>query len=206
MAFVPIEELQQYVGLQQDYDVDDRARIEAALSAAEDAVTLWTGRDFTPAITTASARVFRSTGYSRVLRVDDFNSTTGLVVKLDAGDNGAYDTTLTLGSDVVAEPLNARHGGLAWSYDQLRRIGDDWPGYSDRARVEVTARWGWPAVPNAVAQAVKQVAAELFKRKDAPFGVAGFGEFGPVRLSADVMRSVSALLEPYRGHRTIGIA
>jgi hypothetical protein len=65
------------------------------------------------------------------------------------------------------------------------------------ARVQVTGTWGWPAVPVDVKQACLLLAARLFIRKESPQGVAGFGEFGAIRVrSADP--DVVALLEPYR--------
>jgi hypothetical protein len=39
----------------------------------------------------------------------------------------------------------------------------------------------------------------VFKRADSPLGVAGFGEFGVVRVT-QLDPDVKALLEPYRRH------
>jgi hypothetical protein len=61
--------------------------------------------------------------------------------------------------------------------------------------VEVTGVFGWPAVPAPVVQATMLVASELFRLRDAPFGVAGFGEFGAVRVRENP--KVAALLDPY---------
>jgi hypothetical protein len=47
-----------------------------------------------------------------------------------------------------------------------------------------------------VKQAALIAATDLFKLKDAPYGVAGFGEFGAVRIQ-DNLR-VASLLAPYR--------
>ena len=63
-------------------------------------------------------------------------------------------------------------------------------------RVRVTARWGWSAVPDAVNEACILRAAALYKRKEAPFAVAGFDGFGAVRLRAQDP-DVSALLGSY---------
>lgn len=67
-------------------------------------------------------------------------------------------------------------------------------------RVQVTARWGWPEVPEAVAEATLIKAARLYLRKDSPQGVIGFGDFGPVRVSAKGDPDVCDLLDPYRVH------
>jgi hypothetical protein len=65
------------------------------------------------------------------------------------------------------------------------------------ASVQVTAKWGWPAVPPAVKQAAFIVAADLFKAKDSAFGVAGFGEFGAVRVGSRMNPQAQALLAPF---------
>jgi hypothetical protein len=62
--------------------------------------------------------------------------------------------------------------------------------------VQVTAQWGWAAVPDSVKQATKILAAEIFRLKDAPLGVAGFNDFGPVRVRE--VPQVSMLLKRYR--------
>lgn len=65
--------------------------------------------------------------------------------------------------------------------------------------VQVTARFGWSAVPYQVNEATILKAASLFKRKDAPFGVAGFNEFGAVRITRkdpDVLELLSDFARP----------
>jgi hypothetical protein len=63
-------------------------------------------------------------------------------------------------------------------------------------RIRITARFGWPAVPDDVTEAALIQATRLFKRKDSPEGVTGSSEWGVVRLSRrdpDVWN----LIEPY---------
>jgi len=56
--------------------------------------------------------------------------------------------------------------------------------YGDgQVSVEVTAKWGWPAVPDTVKQAALMLASRLYGRKASPMGVIGVGDFGPVRIS-----------------------
>jgi hypothetical protein len=64
------------------------------------------------------------------------------------------------------------------------------------AAVQVTAQWGWTAVPSGVKQATELAAAEIFRLKDAPFGVAGFGEAGLIRIRENP--KLAMLLGPYR--------
>jgi hypothetical protein len=62
--------------------------------------------------------------------------------------------------------------------------------------LQVTARWGWSAVPPAVTEATLILAEELAKLKDAPFGVSGWTEFGVMRVRDNPF--AARLLNPYR--------
>jgi hypothetical protein len=70
-----------------------------------------------------------------------------------------------------------------------------WP-FSKLDRIQITGTWGWQQVPFAVRQATLQVAADLYKLKDAPFGVAGTAEFGQMRVAA-ASSPVLEILRPY---------
>jgi hypothetical protein len=63
-------------------------------------------------------------------------------------------------------------------------------------RVRVTAKFGWPTVPDDIVQACLIQASRLFKRADSPEGVMGSSEWGVVRLSRRDP-DVWALIEPY---------
>jgi hypothetical protein len=176
--------------------VDDTA-LEQAVEAASRAIDGHCSRRFWTD-STATARVFYpDTPY--VCRVDEFHTTTDLAVKTDTGDDGTYEQTWA-SSDYQLEPLNGvADGREGVPYRQVRAVGDyTFPttNASNRAPVQVTAKWGWAAVPEPVQQACLLLAAELFKRKDAPFGVAGFGDFGAVRIREDAR--VMSMLAPYR--------
>ncbi|HEX6969857.1 MAG TPA: hypothetical protein VF174_13755, partial [Micromonosporaceae bacterium] len=130
--------------------------------------------------------------------VDDFHTTTDLVVATDTGDDGTYATAWAA-SDYELEPVNGMVSGQSdWPYYRIRAVGShDFPQCGRRRNtVQVTAQWGWAAVPGPVKEACLIVAEELFKLSDAPFGVAGFGEFGPVRVRMN--SRAQSLLAPYR--------
>jgi hypothetical protein len=63
--------------------------------------------------------------------------------------------------------------------------------------LQVTARWGWSSVPIEVYEACLLKAAALYKRRDSVQGVAGFGDFGVVRIGRSDP-DVIDLLGPYR--------
>lgn len=75
------------------------------------------------------------------------------------------------------------------------RGGRRFPG-TKRAAVQVTARWGWVAVPAPVKAACLISAAETFKLREAPFGVASFQDFGLARVRDNPI--ARRKLNPYR--------
>lgn len=139
----------------------------------------------------ATAKKFKAR-HPYTLDVPDFSTTTGLVVKVDTTDNGTFDTTLT-SSDYQVEPFAPDDGK---PYERITRLDFSWPLLGRRPRIEVTARWGWNAVPTEVSQTCLIVAAELWRRKDAPFGVV-FGQTGEARVASTEMPML-ARLDRYR--------
>lgn len=135
--------------------------------------------------------------------VDDIGTRTGLVVKTGT-DGKTYPTTLTSGTDFILEPRNADQFATAafdaYAFWQIRMLGTIFPVANGAfPTLQVTAKHGWSAVPDDVAEACIIKAATLFKRKDAPFGVAGFTEFGSVRITRsdlDVVDLLAAYVVP----------
>ena len=200
--------LRAYLGLQPTGDPSRDALLDDSINAASRAIEDYCGRHFYDS-GAATARTFAPTD-SHLLLVDDFSTTTGLVVKTDENDDGTYEITWT-SSDYELDTTVA-DGITGWPYRAIRAVGDyTFPLPAGRLlrryTVQVTARWGWAAVPEPVRQATLQVAAELYRRKDAPFGISAVSEFGPLRISADSMRAVSSLLANYRrASNTFGMA
>lgn len=154
---------------------------------------------------TPVARTFAVTGPLELeLDNDGIGDTAGLVVKTDPAGDGTYGTTWAAG-DYQLLPVNAAYASpepQPWTAIQavgIRIFPTYVTGYLRRVdRVQITARWGWPAVPDAVVQACLIKASSLFHRKDSPQGIAGFGDFGPVRLTSREDADVVKLLDPYR--------
>lgn len=87
----------------------------------------------------------------------------------------------------LSYPYNGYGYGYAGGYMYSGpNYGQTWFGTSQRARVQVTARWGWPWVPPEVVQATQILAIDHYKSKDVTNGAAGTsglssGSFGSVR-------------------------
>lgn len=150
----------------------------------------------------ASARKYRA--YSDVfVYTDDISSTSGLVVKIDKAGNGTYTQTLTLDTDYILDPLTA--SALGRPFTQLTMVSntETWPIFPGimqnglRPGVEVTAKWGWPSVPDDITTACLILTADLYKRKDAPGGVLGLGDLGVIRMSP-VGRDVTNMVRAYQ--------
>lgn len=164
-----------------------------ALSAASRGIESVCHRQFNDA-GTPTARVYRPV-HSTLVEVDDFHTVTGLVVKTSTGGDGVYDATWAA-TEFEKRPLNGIVGGQpGWPFSTLWSDGTRLFPTSGFASVEVTARWGWATVPAPVKQACLIVATEIYKTKEAPFGIAGTTDYGTVRVRENPM--VMKKLAPY---------
>jgi hypothetical protein len=191
-GYCTVAELREHLG--DDRQALNEALLERAINASSRAIDLWTGRRFW-LDGTVTARSYRP-DLTDVAWVDDIGSTTGLVIATDTTGDGSWATTWAT-TDYQLEPLNAAVSGTGYAWWTIGAIDRyTFPVAARRPTLRVTALHGWSAVPDGVAEACLLKAASLFKRKDAPFGVAGFGEFGAVRITrrdGDVIE----LLHPY---------
>ena len=190
-TYASVEDLKAYKG--ETRSTDDWS-YRSAVNAASRAVDNYCCRRFY-LDTAVSAKTYRATS-ADTLAVADIGTATGLVVATDEADSGTYGTTWTLTTDYVLEPANALADGRPIT--NIGGVGTRWfPTSGRRPRVSVTARWGWPAVPDPVLQATLLLANRYFVRKDAPHGVAGVNDFGVIRIAPDD-HDARALLAPYR--------
>ncbi|WP_304452904.1 hypothetical protein [Nocardiopsis sp. YSL2] len=165
-------------------DGDDNA-LTGALAAASRGVNQFCARQFNQA-ETASTRHYEPLT-SGLLVVDDFHTTDDLVIGGDAFD---ADTHALEPADGIVD------GEPGWPYWRIRGSGFS-------GRVAVTAHWGWAAVPTSVVEATFITAVELFKLKDAPFGIQGQADMGLIRIREN--HRITTMLAPYR-RRVVAVA
>ncbi|MGW6309136.1 phage gp6-like head-tail connector protein [Streptomyces niveus] len=166
--------------LQLKIEDDDPREIllERALSAACRSIDKTTGRRFwldeEPVTRTyrSQGRVVREND-GDVLLVDDIGDA-DIMVTTGAGDPGSPVT----GFETV--PDNALADGRPVT--GLLMTGGMWS-WGTTGRVRVTARFGWPAVPEDIGEAALIQASRLYNRRNSPEGVTGSAEWGVVRLS-----------------------
>jgi hypothetical protein len=169
-------------------DAVDDAQIALAITAASRAVDRHTNRQFGK-VTASEARTYTAR-WDRdrckyVVFIDDLADETGLTV---VDDNGTAITDYTL------KPTNADVKGMPWTHLVINSGGN----CREDGITATTDMWGWGSVPVAVEQATMLQAERFFKRRDAPFGVAGSPDVGSeLRLLAKVDPDVAVALGPY---------
>lgn len=213
MAYATLAELKGWVGIPA-LDTGDDTTLQSALDAAQAQIDKYCDRSFgiDGSVTTRKYTPDYPYPYpnmyyparpgpvgATILIVDPIATTTGLVVATDDNDDGTAETSWTLNTNYRLEPVNASNLGEPWT--TMVAIDRAWPRNYRYPAVSVTAKFGWPSasVPGQVKEATLIQAASLWKRKDAPFGVAGSVEFGSeVRLLAKLDPFVESLIRPLR--------
>lgn len=166
-AYVELEQLKETLSLTgtQYADWD----LQFAADAASRAVDGICNRRFY--LDTDATQVRYYTPHSRYfLHVDDLVTLTSFQTDPDA--DGVFEDTWSVNNDFTLEPLNA--AADSWPYTTIRRHPNGTYPFPDGypRTVKVTGRFGWPAVPAAVADATTILASRLVKRKrEAPFAI-----------------------------------
>lgn len=188
MAYITPDDLNNWSSITQGLDADIVATLCVAATAAVDA---YCGRVFT-ADSVATARVFYAIDDDYVTIDDALAITT---VKTDETGLGTYATTWTT-SDYFTEPLNGvgQNGRSGWPVNCLRIRQTRWFTPGEWPSVQVTAKWGWTAVPDEVKQATVMLAAELLASKDAPLGITAI-DVGGIQVRGNLR--VQSLLNPF---------
>lgn len=159
---------------------DDTPSLTLAIAAASRAVDVACRRQFglLDAVEARKYRAVKSGLYGGwFVYTDDLMTLDGLLV-----DGVAPITT----PDVW--PLRAGPLGRPWERMAVSSSGVH----------EITARWGWTVVPDTIEQATRLQATRFFKRRDAPFGVAGSPDSGSeMRLLERVDPDVKVMLKRY---------
>lgn len=171
-------------------------RLESAINAASRQIEARCGRRFWQDASVV-ARQYDADN-PRELCVDDISTTTGLIVKIDSGDDGTYETTLTISTDFIVTPYNAADLTPVWPYTAIRIVGSTFfPTCTYRPAVEVTAKFGWPAVPDDITRACIVQAAKLYKAAEGTSQGFEISSEGFAMRAPRFDPNADALLEPY---------
>lgn len=171
--------------------------LQRAMSTGADTINRWCGRQFGRA-DTASARSF-PVGRSGI-DVDDFWTLDNLSIggSLYDVDNPTY----------AVLPTNGIVDGVpGWPYWRLVSSSVSawalapWPAWSvfgnTTGTAVVSAQWGWASIPDGVIESNYLLGADDMKAKDAPFGVANFGDYvSRVRANPRVAEKLDPYVHP----------
>ena len=202
--YIGLDEFKDRLGITDSAD-DSQAQI--AIQSVSQWINDYTSRHFSRITET---RTFQPDNIW-LLNIDDV--VTISAVNLDMDGDGIYELPLTQNVDYqlkIGDHLyNAGATGVIRPYTQLQIIQTGkwlpftWP-YTNLNRVQIVATWGWSAVPPPVTQAAFILAADIFKMKDAPFGVTGVSDFGVTRIQSNPW--LVEMLRPYiRSRKKVGV-
>lgn len=198
MTYCSLDEARDWVAIN---DSVDDAELSAALNAASNAIDTRCGQTFDQPSGSASARLFRATHWDHLdlgMWRSVVGDTAGMIVKTDDNDDGAFETTWSA-SDWFTEPLSGvgANGRTGWPVTKIVTTGTrSFPIRTRRPGVQVTAIWGWAAVPDAITLACRMLTIAWHARRSTVTGQGGFENFFSSAISDD--STISDLLEPYR--------
>lgn len=176
--YIGLEEFKDRLGIT---DSTDDYQAQIAIQASAQLINEWCGRHFNRITETRTYRPYNIW----VLDIDDLVSVTA--VNIDRDGSGVFSEAWVQNVDYQLYQgynlYNANVMGIPRPFRRIqvlttgRWLPFTWP-YTHLDRVQVIGTWGWASVPPPITQANFLLAAEYFKLKDAPFGVAGSAEFG----------------------------
>jgi hypothetical protein len=182
-------------------DVANDARIEAAINSASRQIDDFTGRRFWQD-TNVTAREFYADDYSELIsnveQPFDISTTTGLILKIDSGDTGTFQTTLTINTHFILTPSNAADDSEPFTGIRLVDSLYSFPmSSSGRPGVQITAKFGWAAIPDPVVQACLIQSVLLYKATDAAMGGLSFGDGAFLRVRGGLNPIAQSLVDRY---------
>lgn len=188
--YATVPELKAYVSIPVA-DVVDDVELAGKIAAASRSIDQHCRRQFGQ-VAAVEPRVFtaRARAGGALVVIDDLMDTTGLVVTAD-GVAVTPDRLWPANAPVLGKPYTR-----LWLPTGTTCAVDG---------IEVTALWGWSTVPKTIKEAALLQASRLFKRRDAPFGVAGSPDLGSeIRLLAKVDPDVAVMLRKYVRRGAVG--
>lgn len=168
--------------------------VSTVCTVASRAVETMCDRTFNAESTTTTLYLDPESAY-RVCFGFDIYETASLTLSTDDG-YGNYPTLWTLNTDFVLEPESQRYGTITGHpYMSARSTGNRLFYRSTPAwhHVRLVGKIGWAAVPEEVPLACLEIAAKLYKAKDAADDYVGLDGWGPARLRAEFPMAAKVL-------------
>jgi hypothetical protein len=171
MAYATITQLQERITT--PLTDDALARFTDALGEASEMINDDTGRNFASRAGVAKTFIVQDRN-DYTLRLPDFTAIVSL--KVDDDDDGTFETTIA----ASGYELTSSSDDDGWPYDSIRLLDRDFPTGGRRVRrIEITADWGWSAVPAGIVKAATLLAARIGGREgSSATGLQSFGGEG----------------------------
>lgn len=204
-GYCTVDDLREQLGDLGRGNLSERQLVRA-VNAASRAIDEYTDRRFW-ADTAVVARTIPVTTCEYELWLQgvdagDIAYSAGLIIATDDNGDGSYATVWDA-TDYRLWPYSANTSGSTyggwWKIESTGRKRFDihgTNGVSGILPLRITARFGWAFVPAQVEMACLLIATRLFKRKDAPYGVAQFGDIAAVQI-VRTDRDVQEMLWPF---------
>lgn len=194
-GYVTTAEARAYLG---QNDTIDQTELEDVVTAVSRMIDAYCQRHF---FQSTEVRTFVADDWLMLKLGPNNDLTTITSITIDEEGDGTYGKTLTAG-EYQSLPTN-RTAPEAQPITTIRALGSFlWPvpliDQDQLDRVKISGVFGWPSVPAAVKRACLLQTARIARRQESPLGVAGFGEFGAIRVSSQPDPDLRAMLAPYR--------
>lgn len=194
-GYCSVDDLREQLSDLGSHNLSERQLVRA-INAASRSIDNHTGRRFWADAAPVSKVFPVPTAGLELWLPEDIAYSAGLAVS--TWDGSAY--TAWDAADYRLWPYGANTSGSMyggwWKLESARGLRFDVRGATGIVPIQIAARFGWAFTPPEVEQACLLKAAQLFKRKDAPYGVAQFGDIAAVQITrAD--KDVLELLWPY---------
>jgi len=175
-------------------DTTDDTKLETMLQAVSRAIDDLCGRRFYA--DAADATRYYTPEFNDALFAGDMISLTTL--QTDEDGDRTYERTW-LATDYDLTPDNAALDGKPYTAIRVTPDGSYVFPVGVRKSVKLVGKWGWPSVPQPVAEACILLTERVFKRRDAIFGVVGSPDLGQLRavLRLNEDPEVGFLLQPF---------
>lgn len=195
-GYATLADLKTAIGIS---DTSDDTPLEAAVEAASRLIDPFCGKGRKFWLDSNAVARYYYPCDPHVVWVDDIGSTTDLTVKVDLDGDGTFEQTLSINTHFILTPRNAAAHYPAAAWEGIRLLSASpclfQGSVTGRPVVEVTAKYGWPAVPRAVERACIMQARAIFKAPDTTFGTFAAGLDGQARTIPRMDPTAAALLE-----------
>jgi hypothetical protein len=201
-GLITAAEYAQFSGYPYPTDPTKILETDLSITMASRDIEQWTGREFH---TTASSVRFFDSMDARTVNIDDCSAVS--LVRADFGMDGTYAMTVTAYQLLPVGGRTPVLGSVA--YTKLRGTllaGATFPINTIRlGSVEVTATWGWAAVPDLIKHATAIYAQDLLRDSQAGFGGLQVSDLGII--NSRIPQRVKDIIAPYRRiDRVTGLA